>query len=156
MGGWHIQRSQSSLLPRGHDCFISISLGTFSWACLVCVSLLSSVYSKLQGQSEEQLCACCLGPRTEAFSLGTQTLVPAAKNQQKLVGLVKAREHRITSMSWYTFSPTPVRVPSHLRMVTTRLGRALGPEGARLGRKHTSSRVRHCGMGSSGGQCLWT
>lgn len=81
------------------------------------------MYSKIQGQSEEQLCACCLGPKAEAFT-------PAAKNQGKLVRLVKAREHRVTSMPQYTFSLTPVRGSSHLRLVTTRLSRALGPEGA--------------------------
>lgn len=66
----------------------------------------------------------------EAFNLGTQTLTPAAKNQRKLVGLVKAQECRVTSMPWYTYSLTAARVPSHLKPVATRLGRALGPEGA--------------------------
>lgn len=32
---------------------------------------------------------------SEAFSLGTQTLTLAAKNQRELVGLVKTGEHRV-------------------------------------------------------------
>lgn len=73
---------------------------------------------------------------SEAFSLGTQTLTPAAKNQRKLVGLVKAGEHRVTSMPWCTFSLILAQVPSYLKLA--------------------SARVHQCGKGSSGNQCLWT